>query len=96
MSWLLDDYDPPVIPDPHQEAKPKLTKKEIEKAALVHASFRDPRNQMLLTHIMKSKVHRETFFAFHKISYMNNRNPVDNPYSVDQYLADKKLTVKGR
>ena len=78
-------------PRPWEEAKPKLTQEEIEKAAKLHNTFVDSRNQMLLTHIMKNKFHKETFFAFHKLSHMNNRNPVDHPYSVDQYIVDKAL-----
>ncbi len=91
MSWNLDDNTKPIL-DPDQENKPKLTREEIEKAAKLHNTFVDPRNQMLLTHIMKNKFHKETFFAFHKLSYMNNRNPVDHPYSVDQYIEDKGLS----
>tara|TARA_Y100000296_G_C5162774_1_gene252808 strand:+ start:1669 stop:1995 length:327 start_codon:yes stop_codon:yes gene_type:complete len=93
MSWNLDDNTKPIL-DPHQESKPKLTREEIEKAAKVHASFVDPRNQIQFSSILYNRFHRDTYHAFHKLSYMNNRNPVDHPYSVDQYIIDKSLALK--
>tara|TARA_R100001594_G_scaffold128207_1_gene166328 strand:+ start:2251 stop:2562 length:312 start_codon:yes stop_codon:yes gene_type:complete len=79
------------VPDPYQEAKPKLTQKEIENAAAVYKTFVDPKNQMLLYHVMRRKCHKDTFNKWWPLICYSSRNPVDHPYSVDQYIADKDL-----
>ena len=79
--------------DPYQEAKPKLSKSEIEKAAEVYKTFVDPSYQGLLYHIFKRKCHRDTFNDWWRLVCGHNRNPVDHPYSVDQYITDKGLGV---
>ena len=89
IEWWPDDAV--ALPDPWQEAKPKLSQKEIEKAAEIHASFVDPRNQIQFSSILFNRFHRDTYHEFWKLSHRNNRNPVDHPYSVDQYIIDKGL-----
>ena len=79
--------------DPYQEAKPKLSHGEIEKSAEVYKSFVDPRYQGLLYHVIKNKCHRDTFNKWWPLVCGHNRNPVDHPYSVDQYIIDKGLGI---
>jgi len=79
------------VPDPWQEAKPKLTNKEIKKAAEIYKSFVDPRNQNPLYRIFKDRCHKDTFNAWWKLVCGHNRNPVDHPYTVDQYIKDNNL-----
>ena len=95
MSWALDD-DISSKPSTKywDEGRPKLTKKEIEKAAEVYKTFVDPRNQSYLYHVFKRKCHSETFNAWWKLVCGHNRNPVDHPYTVDQYILDKKIATK--
>ena len=81
----------PCIPDPWQEAKPKLTTTEIKKAAKVYKTFVDPKNQAILYRIFKDRLHKQTFSVWWKLVCGHNKNPVDNPYTVDQYIEDKKL-----
>ena len=81
----------PVVSDPWQEKKPKLTAKEIKNAAEVYKTFVDPKNQGLLYRIIKNKCHRDTFNAWWKLVCGHNRNPVDHPYTVDQYIKDNNL-----
>ena len=83
----------PSAPNPWQEAKPKLTKSEIEKAAAIYISFVDPYGQSVLYHIIRNKCHRETFNKWWPLVCGHNRNPVDNPYSVDQYIKDKNIAA---
>ena len=80
--------------DPWHAAKPKLPQREIENAAKVHATFVDPKYQMHFGWLIKDRYHRETYWEFWRLSCRNNRNPVDHPYSVDQYIIDKKLAPK--
>ncbi len=90
----VDDWWPNTAPaefDTHQENKPKLTQEEIENAAKIHKSFVDPHNMITLSGIIQNKFHRDTYHEFWRLSQHNNRNPVDHPYSVDQYIKDKKL-----
>tara|TARA_R110002074_G_scaffold148580_1_gene300080 strand:+ start:1102 stop:1455 length:354 start_codon:yes stop_codon:yes gene_type:complete len=79
------------ILDPYQESKPRLSQEEIEKAAKVHSTFVDPRNQMKFGWVLEKTFHRETYWEFWRLTCRNNRNPVDHPYSVDQYIIDKGI-----
>jgi len=79
------------VPDPYQESKPRLSQQEIENAARVHATFVDPANQMHFGNMIQNKYHRETYWEFWRLSCRNNRNPVDHPYSIEQYIIDKGL-----
>ena len=79
------------VPDLHQESRPSLTQEEIEKAAEVYKSFVDPRNQKFLYHVMRRRCHNDTFNKWWPLICYSNRNPVDHPYSVDQYIIDKGL-----
>ena len=81
----------PVVPDPYQEAKPKLSQTEIEKAAEVYKTFVDPWAQGLLYHVLSRKCHRDTFNKWWPLVCGHNRNPVDHPYSVEQYIIDKGI-----
>ena len=92
---ITDWFDePPNVIDFWQENKPKLTQAEIKKAAEVFKSFVDPYNQGSLYWTIKSKFHKETFNKFWKLSHKYNKNPVNHPYSVDQYIVDKGLGKK--
>ena len=79
------------VPNPWEETKPKLTNTEIQKAAEVYKSFVDPKNQSPLYHIIKNKCHKETYNAWWRIVCGHNRNAVDHPYTVEQYIQDKEL-----
>ncbi len=79
------------IPDPWQEAKPKLTQKEIKNSVRVFKSFVDPYNQDHFYWIIKNKFHKDTFNRFWKLAHRYNRNPVAHPYSIDQYIKDKNI-----
>ena len=89
IEWWPDDAVAQL--DPWQEAKPRLSQKEIENAAKVHATFVDPKNQMHFGWVIREKFHRETYWEFWRLSCRNNRNPVDHSYSVDQHIIDKGL-----
>ena len=84
-----------VVPDPYQERKPKLTKKEIKKAADLYKSgtFVNPQSQMKLYHVIRQKCHRETFNDWWLLVCGHNMDPLKR-YTVDQYIIDKGLNVK--
>lgn len=81
----------PVTIDQWQANKPKLTQKEIENAAEVFKTFVDPANQNILYHVMRRKCHKETFNIWWPLVVRYNRSPVDDTYTVDQYIKDNKL-----
>ncbi len=82
------------IADPYQEAKPKLSQNEIENAAKVYKTFVDPRYQGLLYHVLRRKCHKDTFNKWWVLVCGHNINPVDHPYSVDEYIVDKGIGKK--
>ena len=82
----------PVVPDPWQERKPKLTKEEIHNAAEVYKTFVDTKNQVLLYRIIKDKCHKETFNVWWPLVCGHNKNPVDDAYTVEQYIKDNNLS----
>ena len=82
----------PVVPDPWQERKPKLTKEEIHNAAEVYKTFVDPKNQVLLYRIIKDKCHKETFNVWWPLVCGHNKNQVDDAYTVEQYIKDNNLS----
>ena len=81
----------PNIPDPYQEAKPRLTEREIKNAAKVYKTFVDPRSQTLFYHVMKNKFHKTVFTAWWPQVCGHNKNPVDEAYSVEEYIVDRNL-----
>lgn len=89
---ITDWFDEvPSVPDPWQEAKPKLTQKEIKNSAKVYKSFIDPKNQVVFYRIIKDKCHKESFSQWWKLVCGFNKNPVDDAYSIDQYIRDKNI-----
>ena len=94
MSWILDNpIDIVEYPNKSLESKPKLSKKEIEKAVEVFKSFVDPNCQGTLFWTIKNKFHNDTFIEFWRLASEYNKNPIDHPYSVDQYIIDKGLAL---
>lgn len=83
-----------VVPDPYQEAKPKLTSEEIRKAAELYkgGTFVNSQSQMKLYHIIKDKCHRDTFNAWWKLVCGHNMDPLER-YTVDDYIAEKGLGI---
>ena len=81
----------PSVPDPWQDNKPKLTQKEIENAAEIYRTFVDPVSQNILYHVMRRKCHKDTFNKWWPLVAHYNKSPVDDAYSIDQYIKDNNL-----